>query len=57
MSMKAAVVALLSELDGVLSSKEEQRMGLKAFLSGNSVFTFLLTGFGKRFVKSHGVAT
>lgn len=55
--MKAAVVALLSELDDVLLSKEEQRMGLKAFLNGNSVFALLFTGFGKSFMELHGVVT
>lgn len=46
----AAVGAVLSELNGSFTSKEEQNMALKAFLSGQHVSTSLLTGFGKRFV-------
>lgn len=33
--------------------KEEQRLGLKAFLSGQRCFTFFWTDFGKNFAKCH----
>lgn len=39
--MDAAVETVLSELDGVFSSKEEQRIAKKDFLSGEDVFCFI----------------
>lgn len=48
-SMDAAVVADLLELDGVSTSKEEQRTTPKAFLSGKEALASLLIGFGKQF--------
>lgn len=49
MCMEAAVIALLSELDGIFAFKE-QRTTLKASLVGKDVFALLLTGFDKSFV-------
>lgn len=48
-SMGAAVVADLLELDGVSTLKEEQRATPKAFLSGKDALASLLIGFGKKF--------
>lgn len=47
----AAVFAVVPELDGLFTVKEEQRTVLKAFLRGNNVFTLLPTGFGQSSVK------
>ncbi len=41
-SMDATIAAVLSELDNILSSKEEQRTALEAFLRGNDVFVHQL---------------
>lgn len=42
----AAAAAVLSELDGVFSLNERQRMAQKDFLSGYDVFALLPSGFG-----------
>lgn len=44
----AAVAALLSELDGIFTLKEEQRTALRAFLGGQDV--------GKSFDKHRGTS-
>lgn len=49
-SMDAALRAVLSELIGPFTLKEEQRAVLKGFLSVKDYFTLLSTGCGKRFV-------
>lgn len=49
--MDAAAVPVLSALDGIFTSKEENRTALKAFLDGKYVFDLLPTGSGKSFVK------
>lgn len=41
-SLEAAIVAVLSEVDGIFSLKEEQQSALKAFLSVHC-FTFTLS--------------
>lgn len=40
-----------TELDGVFTLKEEQNMALRDFHSRKDGFTFLLTGFGRVFLK------
>lgn len=52
-SVDAAVVALLSGLEGIVALKEEQMTALKAFLIEKDVLATLLTDFGKNYVK-HG---
>lgn len=47
----AVATVFFSELDGTSAFKEEQRIAPKAFLSGRDVFTLVLTGFGKNFLK------
>lgn len=42
MSVNSCVLAVLSELDGILASNEEQRPELKAFLGGKDGFIKLL---------------
>lgn len=39
-------MAVLSDLDGVFTSKEEQRTVLRAFLSGKDVFAPIINVFG-----------
>lgn len=52
MSVDAALVADLSEMDGTFLLKEEQRMTVKAFFSLDNMFSLkLLTSFCKSFVK------
>lgn len=46
-SVDDAVAAVLSEVEGMLALKDEQRMALKVFLGGKDVLTLLLTGCGK----------
>lgn len=41
-----AVVAVLSDLDGIFTLTGEERMTLKAFASGQHCFALLLTGSG-----------
>lgn len=55
-SVDAAVAAVLSELDGVFTFKEEQRTALKAPLVGRDVFALLLTGFGRSLVTRCGAS-
>lgn len=43
--MGAAVVAILSQLDGVLALAEEQRTALRAFLGDKHIFTLRPTVF------------
>lgn len=50
-SVDAAVTAVLSELDGIFTLKEEQRMTLKAFFSEKDILSLLPTGFSKSLVK------
>lgn len=47
--MDAVVVAVLSELGGFFTLKEELRAALKAFLGAQHVLALLRTGFGKTF--------
>lgn len=49
--MAAAVAAVLTELDVIFPTKEEQRTALKAFLGGQDVPASLRTGVGKSLVK------
>lgn len=51
--MDAAVVTVLSELDGMFAFKEEQRVAPRLF---GEIFALLPTGFGKRFVKHCGTS-
>lgn len=53
MSVEAAVVAVLSELDGILTFREEQKAELEAFLGGQRVFNF---NFGQSLVKRCGAS-
>lgn len=48
--VEAAVVAVLSKLDGISELKKEQRMAFKCFLNGKEVFPLLSADFGKSFV-------
>lgn len=50
-SLDAAAVAGLTELDGIFILNKEQRTALMAFLRGNDSFAFLVTDFGKGLVK------
>lgn len=50
-SMDVAVGAVLSELVGVFTFKQEQRAALKALLGEKDVFTVVLTGFSESEVK------
>lgn len=45
--VEAAVVAVLSELDGISELKKEQRMAFKCFLRGKEVFLLFSADFGK----------
>lgn len=50
--MDTAEVAVLSELDGIFSLKEKERMALKGFLGGKkTISALLLTHFSKSLVK------
>lgn len=53
-TVDAAFRAVLSELDGVLTLKEQKKTAPKTFLCGRRVFTLLLTGFGKSLAKHRG---
>lgn len=44
--MDVTVTAVLSQLDRIFTSKDEQGTALNAFLIGDDVFRLLLTGFG-----------
>lgn len=50
----AGMAAVLSEVDGVFTLKEEQRATLKAFLGGKDIFALLHTSFDRSSVKHHG---
>lgn len=41
------ITAVLSEMDGIFTIKDNQKKILKAFLGGQHVFALLTTGFGK----------
>lgn len=49
--------AVLTELDDIFTSKGEQSMTFKTFLSGQHVCGLLLTGFGMTFDKKHSALT
>lgn len=49
--MAAAAAAVLTELDVIFPTKEEQRTALKAFLGGQDVPALLRTGVGKSLAK------
>lgn len=50
-SLDAAVVVLLSELDCIFSVKEEQRKVLTGFSGGKDIFALFLIGFCKALVQ------
>lgn len=50
-SADAGVAAVLSEMDGFFTLKEEKRTTLKLLLHGKDVFASFLTGSGKNLVK------
>lgn len=54
-SVKAAVAPVLSELDGNVTLKIEQRMALKVVFRGKDV-TSLQAGFGKSLPKHHSTS-
>lgn len=54
-SVHAAAEAVLSEPGGIWTLKE-QRAAQRAYLGGEDVFSFLLTGFGKSLIKLHNTS-
>lgn len=44
--MDADIEAVLSDLDGIFTFKDGQKMSLKAFLGGKEIFASLPIGFG-----------
>ena len=49
-SLDTEIASVISELESISSSKEEQRTTLKAFLHGKDVFSLLPTSFCKSLI-------
>lgn len=46
-NVDAAIVAVLSELDGIFPLEEEPKIAVKGFLDGQDRLALLCTGIGK----------